>query len=95
MPNRNIHESDYSVLVSRPERRPFSEYWAFDLRDPLPGIPIPLGREDNDAALSLKATLDDVYDSARYASRIYRGQPEPALSLADTEWAKQFVPPGS
>jgi len=92
MPNRNIPESDYSVLVSRPERRPFSEYWAFDLRDPMPGIPIPLGRDDSDAAISLKAILDDVYDSARYASRIYRGQPEPALSPDDAEWAKQFIP---
>jgi hypothetical protein len=92
MPNRNIPESDYSVLVSRPDRRPFADYWAIGLRDPLPVIPIPLQPGETDATLDLQAVLHRVYDGARYSSRIYDGQPEPAVSPEDAEWAKQFVP---
>jgi hypothetical protein len=94
MPNRNIPDSDCSVLVSRPDRRPFADYWAIDLRDTLPAVPIPLRPEDGDAALDLQAVLHRVYDAARYGSLIYEGQPEPALSAKDADWARQFVPVG-
>ena len=92
MPNRNVPDSDYSVLVSRPGRRPFADYWAIGLRESLPAIPIPLHRDDHDAALDLQPVLHRVYDAARYGSRIYDGQPEPALSPEDAAWAAPFVP---
>jgi hypothetical protein len=92
MPNRNVPDSDYSVLVSRPASRPFADYWAVNLRKPLPAVPVPLRPDDADAALGLQAVLHRVYDAARYGSRIYEGQPEPSLSPADAEWARQFVP---
>jgi Protein of unknown function (DUF4058) len=92
MPTRNVPASDYSVLVSRPGRRPFADYWAINLRDPLPTIPIPLRADDADAALDIQAVVHRVYDAARYGSSIYDGDPEPALSSNDAEWARQFVP---
>ena len=92
MPNRNVPESDYSVLVSRYDRRPHSDYWAVRLREPLPAIPIPLQPADDAAVLDLQATLHRVYDAALYEYSIYDGPPEPALSAEDAEWAKQFVP---
>jgi Protein of unknown function (DUF4058) len=93
MPNRNVSECDYSVLVSRPGARPFADFWAIGLRDRLPKIPIPLRTGDKDVAVDLQAVLHRVYDSARYGSRIYSGQPEPALSAEDSAWAQQLVPP--
>lgn len=83
---------DYSILLSRFERRPKIEFWANQLRDPLPTIPVPLLPGVAEATLDVKGVLDRVYDGAHYGSYIYRGQPEPALSPADAEWAKQFVP---
>jgi hypothetical protein len=88
----HLPDCDYYALVSRATRRPFAEVWAVHLRDPLPAIPIPLGPDHPDAVLNLQAVLHRVYDSARYEHAIYRGQPEPALSPEDAEWAKQFVP---
>lgn len=92
MPTGNVPDSDYSVLVSRAERRPFGEYWAIGLRERLPVIPVPLSADDADVALDLQVALHRVYDAARYGTRVYRGTPEPALSPADADWAKQFVP---
>lgn len=83
---------DYSILLSRFERRYEVEFWPIQLPDSLPTVPVPLFPGDGGTKLDLKGVLDRVYDAARYESYIYRGQPEPALSTADDEWAKQFVP---
>jgi hypothetical protein len=87
-----LPDCDYSVLVSRKEKRPRAEYWPIRLRDPLPVIPVPLREPDRDAQLDLQAALHQVYDEARYGNYIYQGSLEPALNAADAAWAQQFVP---
>src|SRR6202011_1559181 len=42
MPLEDRPVCDYSVLVSRAERRPVAAFWPLRLRDRLPVIPIPL-----------------------------------------------------
>ncbi len=91
MPNKNVPASPYSVLVSRADRRPVSDYWAIGLRDPLPTVPVPL-RDGFEPLVNLPAALHQVYDAARYGSRIYDVPPVPALSKDDAAWAAQFVP---
>lgn len=92
MPMGRLPECDYYALVGRPERQPLGDFWAVRLRDPLPAIPIPLRPPDPDAVLDLQALLHRVYDAARYGSSIYDGRPDPALSPADADWARQFLP---
>ncbi len=82
----------YSVLVGRSERWPEVDFWPIGPRDPLPVIPVPLRRPDEDARLDLKAALDQVYDDAAYQYRIYDEPPEPPLTPEDQAWAREFVP---
>ncbi len=92
MPAQGRPEGDYSVLVSRSERRRAAAFWPIHLRDRLPIVPIPLRDVDEEARVDLRDVLDRAYDEACYEHIIYRGEPEPPLSKADAEWARQFVP---
>lgn len=93
MPGEDRPSCSYSVTVSRAEERPEAGFWPIGLRDPLPGIPIPLRSPHPDAMLDLQALLHRVYDEAGYEFYVYDGVPEPPLSPDDTAWARQFLPP--
>lgn len=90
-PSPDRPDCDYSVLVSRAERRPEADYWPIGLRDRLPMVPIPLREPDRDATLDLQALLHDVYDAGRYARYAYEAVPTPALRPEDAAWAEQVV----
>jgi Protein of unknown function (DUF4058) len=92
LPVRNRPACDYSIMVSRAERRPKAGYWAIKLRDRLPVIPVPLRVEDGDVRIDLQAALNSGYDAAAYERYIYEGSPEPVLSPEDATWAAQFRP---
>ena len=92
MPDTARPTCDYSVLVSRWERRPRAGFWPIGIRDRLPEVPIPLRRHDGDARVDLQAALDHVHDASGYANFIYRGSPTPPLRPEDMEWARQFLP---
>jgi hypothetical protein len=91
LPLDDLQECDYYAMVSRAEERPRAGLWPIHLADPLPVLPIPLRPPDADARLDLAAILHRVYDSARYQSYIYAGEPQPRLSAEDAAWARQFV----
>jgi hypothetical protein len=91
MPDAERPACDYSVMVSRAERRPRAGFWPIGLRDRLPEIPVPLRRADGDARVNLQEVLHRVYDVSGYANFIYRGSPTPPLSAEDMAWARQFV----
>jgi len=93
LPLKGLPRCEYCVIVSRAEERPRVGIWPWNLRDPMPLIPIPLHAGDPDVFLDLKAVLDQVYDGSRYANHLYAGQPEPRLSPDDAAWAAQFLPP--
>lgn len=93
MPLRNrSSDCDYSVLVSRAERRPAAAFCGVRLRDPLPKIPIPLPDPDGEPRIDLQDVLHRAYDGPGYEHFIYAGLPEPPLSAHDAAWARQFVP---
>ena len=92
MPAEDRPEGDYSVLVSRAERRPAAEFWPIKLRDRLPAIPIPLRPTDPDRRVDLQEVIHRAYDEAGYRKFIYDGPPEPPLTAEDAEWAAQFLP---
>ena len=92
MPQEGRPACDYSVMVSRREKRPAADYWPIGLRDRLPVIPIPLRPTDDAVAVDLQEALHRAHDGPGYEHFIYSGTPEPRLSAEDEAWARQFVP---
>ena len=92
MPSEDRPECDYSVMVSRVEKRWAAGFWPIGLRDRLPVIPIPLRPPDAAVPMDLQDALHRAYDGAAYERFIYGGSPEPGLSADDAAWARQFVP---
>ncbi|MEG4005552.1 DUF4058 family protein [Microcoleus sp. Pol11C1] len=88
----NSIQSDYRILVSSSERRPFAELYAFNLRDSLPIFPLPLREEDVEPIVNLPELFAGVYDRAGYDYRIdYDREPVPSLSEEDRVWATQIL----
>lgn len=98
LPWERLPSCDYYALVSRPADRrrdpPKADVWPVRLRDPLPGIPVPLAPGEPEVVLDLQSIIHHVYDTAGYRYSLYRSPPEPPLAPADAEWAAQFLPPG-
>lgn len=92
MPPDELPTCDYCAIVSRMEERPTAGVWPWRVRDAMPVLPIPVRAPSPDATLDLKAVLDRVYDSRRYANYVYAGPPEPRLAPDDDAWAAQFLP---
>ena len=83
---------DYRVLVSGGDRRPRARLWAFDLRDAIPPVPIPLAPGAPEPLLELGRVLEELYARARFDLRLdYDRDPVPPLRDADREWAREMV----
>ncbi len=91
MPSDERPPGVYSVLVSRAGERPRADFWPFSLRDALPAVPVPLGPDDPDARLDLRAILDRVYDESGYAYFLYEHPPDPPLDGEEALWAREIV----
>jgi len=88
---RNI-QSHYRILVSRSDRRPLADLYAFNLPDVIPSFPLPLLSGDVEPIVDLKALLDLVYDRAVYRLQInYNSEPVPALAEAEATWADALL----
>ncbi len=80
----NSIQSDYRLLVSRGERRPKADLYAFNLPSEIPSFPLPLRSEDPEPLLNLQILLSELYDRASYDLIIdYSREPVPPLSEAD------------
>lgn len=89
----NSIQSDYRILVSPSNRRPFADLYAFNLRDSLPIFPLPLREEDVEPIVNLPELFAGIYDRAGYDYRIdYNREPVPSLSEEDRVWATQVLP---
>ena len=62
------------------------------IRDPLPGVAIPLAAPDPDVRLDLQAMLHATYDARSFGKYIYDAGPTPPLPPADADWARGLVP---
>jgi len=85
-------DSHYRVLISRAERRPRADLYAFSVRDPLPPFPLPLRPKDEEPVVELGALLHALYDRASYDLAVdYTGEPVPSLEEDDAAWADQLL----
>ncbi|MGB8699842.1 MAG: DUF4058 family protein [Thermosynechococcaceae cyanobacterium] len=79
--------SDYRILVSRADRRPAADLYAFNLRDTIPLFPLPLRSQDEEPVINLHELLDMVYQEAALDLTIdYTQPPIPPVSDRDFAW---------
>jgi hypothetical protein len=84
--------SDYRILVSRAQRRPRADLYPFNLREAIPQVPLPLQSENDEPAMDLHQSLQEVYTAAALDAVIdYSQQPTPPLELADYQWVQALV----
>lgn len=85
--------SDYRILISRSWERPRSLLFPFDLPDPIPAIPVPLQKGEDEPRLALNDLLPRIYDEVRYDLRIDYSAPPPLPKLSEdhTIWLDQSL----
>ena len=82
----SLPPGDFYAIVSRANRRPRCEVYAWTLRDKLPPIPIPLKRGDADAVVPLQEVFDTVYQRARYDLSVrYDATLDPPLNESERQ----------
>jgi hypothetical protein len=87
--------TDYRFLVSRGATRPRTKLFTFNVREPIPVIPIPLLPEDVEPDLDLGALVHALYNRARFDLRLnYSKPPVPPLSKPKMDWARAIVESG-
>ena len=88
----SLPPGDFYAIVSRANRRPRCEVYAWTLRDKLPPIPIPLKRGDADAVVPLQEVFDTVYQRARYDLSVKYDAPlDPPFSEIEQQWVRQLT----
>lgn len=85
-------ESDYRILVSRSERRPQAELYAFNLQHSIPSFLLPLQEEDTEPAIDLQTLIIGVYDQAAYDLVIdYTRELAPPLEEVNAAWVDALL----
>ena len=80
------------MLVSRSDRRPTAQLYAFSVQQAIPSVLIPLAVGDEEPLLPLQAVFQTVYERGRYHLAVDYGQPPtPPLSPEDTVWAEALL----
>jgi len=87
--------STYRILISRSQQRPTADLYEIALQQPLPNFPIPLKPEDPEPLVPLQEVFHQLFERARYGSRIDYRQPipPPHLSPADQQWVDALLAP--
>ncbi len=87
-----IPQKDYRILVSRSDRRPQAQLYAFSIRQEIPKFLLPLQSGDTQPLVDLQALLIGVYDRARFDMAIdYTLEPSPLLKAEDKVWANALL----
>ena len=81
----------YMVCVFRMTKPGVRALYKLPLRERLPRIAIPLRPRDQDVALDLQQSIDEVYERGRYDRTDYRRPLTPPLSPEDEVWATELL----
>ncbi len=85
---------DFYAIISRTYRRPRASVFSWTMQQPLPKIPIPLRRGDDDCWLDLQAAFTTVYARARYDLSVnYKLPLQPPPPPAVAQWLQQIISP--
>ncbi|WGV25901.1 DUF4058 family protein [Halotia branconii] len=92
MPILGATATDYSILVSRSYNRPDADLYTFDLRNPIPVFPVPLGKGETEPLVDLQRLLNQVYERARFDLAIDYTQPLKILRSPQEEaWVRETL----
>jgi hypothetical protein len=81
--------ADYFTFISRHDRRPNCDVFAWSIRQVLPVIPIPLSDSDPDVNLNLGAVFSQTFDLGPYSELIKYAAPlDLPLTPEDRAWAE-------
>jgi hypothetical protein len=81
----------YRICVFRAARPSRAEVYRTSLREPLPGIRVPLRTEDQDVTLDLQALINLSWENGGYEDIDYRQEPIPPLVGDDAAWADALL----
>jgi len=88
----NGHGRHYRILVSRSERRPRADLYAFDLPQPIPSFLLPLREGDEEPPVDLGGLLHALYDRAGYDLAVdYTTEPVPPLEGDAAVWVDELL----
>jgi len=83
----SVPAGDYYAFLSRSDRFPNCEVYAWSIRRPLPTLPIPLVAPDPDLRVDLGAVFATAYERGRYARSLTYGAPPPVpVPGEDQDW---------
>jgi len=92
--DRRPPRTDYRMLIRRGATHPKAKLYTFNVRQPIPMIPIPLLPEDVEPELDLGKVLHALYDRARFDLRLNYAKPSvPPLCEENMAWARAIVEP--
>jgi hypothetical protein len=83
----------YRIVVSPAWERPAARLYRFDVRSPIPVVPVPLRQSEDEATLAIGELLPGIYDRAYYKLDLDYTQPppEPPLSPEDAAWVDALL----
>ncbi len=85
-------QTDYRILVSRRNRRPLAQLYAFSVRQEIPKFPLPLQLGDTEPLVDLQSLLIGVYERAGFDLAVdYSLDPVPLLNEEDRAWADAML----
>lgn len=85
-------ESDYRILVSRSDKRPKAELYAFNLPDRIPQFSLPLHLQNAEPLVDLQRLVHEIYDQGGYDLRLdYSREPMPTLSQNNAAWVDSVL----
>ncbi len=85
-------KSDYRIIISRSDRRPKAELYAFNLAQEIPSIPLPLKAEDQEPLIPLQELLHSLYERGSYDLAInYQKRTLEDLSETDQTWINHLL----
>jgi hypothetical protein len=86
--SKPLPPGDYYVMISRGNKRPDCEVYAWAVRQPLPKIPIPLRNPDPDVEVDQGTAFRSAFARGRYGRSLpYRQPPSAVLNEQDNQWA--------
>ena len=89
---RPLPPGDYYALLTRADRLPVADVYAWPIEHPLPTIPIPLRPSEPDLMLDLSAVFQDVYQRGHYARSIdYHASLNLPLPEHKRKWAMELA----
>lgn len=92
MPIKGGTNTDYRILVSRANRRPRAQLYAFTVRESIPPFLLPLQPGDAEVYVELQPLFAEIYDQAGFDLSIdYTQPPVPRLKEDDAVWANALL----